>query len=123
MMQFDNMRPIYLQLREGIEKAILRGDLKDDDPIPSIRQLSQEYNVNPQTVSNALGELIDIGVIFKRRGIGFFVAGNAGEILRSRQADVFRTNELIETFRKAKNLGIAHDEVTEILDRVYREKE
>jgi len=68
MKTFDDQSPIYLQLREEIEKAIIKGAVKEDEMIPSTRILSQSYNLNQKTVINALSDLISDEILYKKRG-------------------------------------------------------
>ena len=69
-MKFDDGIPIYLQIKEEIQNAIITQSLKEDDSIPSIREMAQQYRLNPQTISNAVSELINADVLYKKRGIG-----------------------------------------------------
>jgi GntR family transcriptional regulator len=119
MFRFDENKPLYLQLRAEIEKAIIEGSLKEHEMIPSIRSLAQEYNLNPQTVANALSELVDGGLIYKQRGIGFFVHVQAREALLSRWQEQFRLNELPETLDRGKRLGVTRNEVIAAVETVY----
>ncbi|PID30004.1 MAG: GntR family transcriptional regulator [Candidatus Cloacimonadota bacterium] len=120
MKMFNNEKPLYLQLREEIEKAIISGAAEEGKAIPSIRTLSQQYKLNPQTVSNALSELASDGIITKKRGIGFFVNENAGEVLKMKRTKEFKENELYNVLTKGKTLGMSKDEIKEQVERVYK---
>ncbi len=122
MKKFDDNVPIYLQLREEIEKAIILGSVKEDEMIPSIRTLAQQYRLNPQTVSNALSELVNEGVIYKKRGIGFFVEKEAQLLLQQKKVTDFRKNEMEQTIRKGKQLGVTRGEFIDAVESVYSEK-
>ena len=67
-------RPIYLQIMDEIRRSIVLGTLKADEPLPSVRQLSAELRVNPNTVQQAYRELEREGVVYVRRGQGTYVA-------------------------------------------------
>ena len=67
-------RPIYLQIMDEIRRALVLGNLRPEDPLPSIRQLALELRVNPNTVAQAYTELEREGVVYVRRGRGTFVA-------------------------------------------------
>ncbi len=54
---FNNDKPIYLQIKEYIEAAILNGDLSENEPIPSLRQLAKDFSLNPITIANAINIL------------------------------------------------------------------
>ncbi len=68
MISFGNETPIYLQVAQMIRDAIVAGDLPEGEAIPSVRQLSVEQGLNPQTVLNATRLLLDEGILEKRRG-------------------------------------------------------
>ncbi len=120
---FDDTTPLYLQLREEIEKAIVSLALKADEAIPSIRTLSQQYQLNPQTVSNAISDLLAEGVIYKKRGIGLFVSLEAQEILMKKKSIEFREKEIKGITQKAISLSITMPELCEMIKIEYRLEE
>jgi len=83
--KFDESRPIYLQVIEAIKKAIIRGELKPGDKIPSVRELAQELRINPNTVQKAYQELEREGITFTRRGQGNFVTEDQDKITSLKQ--------------------------------------
>ncbi|MBC8386060.1 MAG: GntR family transcriptional regulator [Candidatus Cloacimonetes bacterium] len=118
-MRFDEGIPIYLQIKEKIEDAIISRSLREDEVIPSIRVLAQQYRLNPQTVSNAFNELISEGFLYKKRGIGMFVEKGAQEKLQQRKSELFRKTEFIKVIAKGKTLGIKKNEIIKIIDNIY----
>src|SRR5688572_31893516 len=101
-------RPIYLQIMDEIRRAIVLGTLKADEPLPSVRQLSAELRVNPNTVQQAYRELEREGVVYVRRGQGTYVAealSNADD--RSKLARGIAERALREAYRN----GIAASEL------------
>lgn len=120
-MKFDDSVPIYLQIKEEIENAIITSSLKEDEAIPSIRTLAQQYRLNPQTIANAVSELMNEGVIFKKRGIGMFVERGAQERLRKKKNLIFRNDELTKLVQKSKWLGISKQELIETIELLYNE--
>ena len=119
MHEFNNQKPIFLQLKEIIEKAILDDLVKPDEPIPSIRGLAHDYQLNPLTVNNAISELYSEGVIYKKRGIGMFVSVDAKEKIRNAQLGDFSSGELVNTIQKAKLLGMKKEEVDQVTQNIY----
>ena len=119
MDKFDNQRPLYLQLKEIIEEAILMDVLKPDEVVPSIRSLAKDYKLNPITVSNAIDVLVESGILYKKIGIGMFVCPEAKQKICSQQTDNFQNKELKIAIEKAKMLGIAKEAVTEIISNIY----
>ena len=120
-MKFNENIPIYLQIKEEIENAIINGSLAEEKAIPSIRTLSQQYRLNPQTISNAFNELMNEGILFKKRGIGMFVERDAQEKLRLHKIKEFREVDLMKTIYKGKALGVKKDEIHLSVDKFYAE--
>ena len=120
-MKFDESIPIYLQIKEEIENAIITNTLKENEAIPSIRTLAQQYRLNPQTISNAINELMNEGVIYKKRGIGMFVGRGAQRRLKQKKSKEFRNTDLKKVIMKSKSLGISKVELKKILDTIYDE--
>ena len=77
-------RPLYVQIMDEIRRALVRGTLAPEDPLPSVRELSASLQVNPRTVSQAYAELEREGVVYVRRGQGTFVAPGAHPAERER---------------------------------------
>ncbi len=120
-MKFDEGIPIYLQIKEEIENAIVTSSLKEEETIPSIRVLAQQYRLNPQTISNAVSELISEGILYKKRGIGMFVEKGAQKKLKKKKNNEFRNSDLKKLILKSKSLGITKTELMNILDSIYEE--
>lgn len=118
-MKFNDSVPIYLQLKEEIENAIITDSLKEEESLPSIRSLAAQYRLNPQTISNAINELLNEGVIFKKRGIGMFVEKGAKAKLKKRKNQEFRNKDLIKLVEKSKSLGITKEELIQAVASVY----
>ncbi len=119
--EFDNQTPIYLQIADMIRDAILAGDISEEEAIPSVRQLSVEHNLNPQTVLNATQELINEELIEKRRGLGMFVKSGARAQLRNRAMEEFSEHTLPELIRTAGRLGMTKEELIQRIEEVYEE--
>lgn len=120
-MKFNEGIPIYLQIKEEIENAIVTSSLKEEETIPSIRVLAQQYKLNPQTISNAVSELISEGILYKKRGIGMFVEKGALKKLKKKKDNEFRNSDLKKLIFKSKSLGITKTELMNILDSIYEE--
>ena len=120
-MKFNEGIPIYLQIKEEIENAIVTSILKEEEAIPSIRVLAQQYKLNPQTISNAVSELINEGIVYKKRGIGMFVEKGAQKKLKKKKCNEFRNSDLKKVIMKSKSLEITKTELMNILDSIYEE--
>ena len=120
-MKFNEGIPIYLQIKEEIENAIVNSSLKEEETIPSIRVLAQQYRLNPQTISNAVSELLNEGILYKKRGIGMFVEKGAQKKLKKKKCNEFRNSDLKKVIMKSKSLEITKTELMNILDSIYEE--
>lgn len=98
--------PIWKQIKDKLQQAIMDGTYKEGDAIPSVRQLALELRVNPLTISRAFSELADDGLIEKRRGLGMYVAPNIHGDLMARERDNFLNNEWPQIKVKIKSLGL-----------------
>ena len=117
-MQFEiegaSRLPIYQQLVQQVREAMARGDLRPDQQLPSVRQLSRDLVINPNTVARAYTELEREGLVNNRPGRGVFVAGTKTELKK----DV-RRQRLIEILDKllteAVHLGFSEEEVLRLV--------
>ncbi|NMA68413.1 MAG: GntR family transcriptional regulator [Desulfitobacterium sp.] len=108
---FDNSRPIYVQIREIIEDQIVNNQLKEGEQAPSTNQLVNFYKVNHITVSKGVNQLIDEGILFKKRGVGTFVAEGARERLLEKRKKAFLHEHLTALLTEAEKLGITTEEL------------
>ena len=83
--------PVYLKLRATIASAILRGEYRAGDQLPSVRAFAAEHGANPLTVAKAYQSFQDDGYVEVRRGVGMFVLPGAVERLRIAERDSFIT--------------------------------
>ena len=91
---WNDDQPIYRQLRERIVGLMLTGVFKEGDPLPSVRQVASDYQINHLTVSKAYQELVDMQLVEAKRGMGMYVVPGAQEKLHSIEKEKFLTNEL-----------------------------
>ena len=80
---------IYLQIARMLEDDILRGVYQEEDQVPSTNELARGYNINPATAAKGLNLLAADGILYKRRGIGMFVAKGAEEAVRRKRKAAF----------------------------------
>ena len=85
--------PVYLRLRAIIAAAVLRGDYRGGDQLPSVRTLAAEHGANPLTVAKAYQSFQDEGYVEVRRGVGMFVLAGAAERLRVAERTAFLTQQ------------------------------
>ena len=105
-MEFNSNKSIYLQICDAICEQILSGTLRPDERIPSVREYGAEIGVNPNTIMRSYEKLTADGIIYNRRGIGYFICENALETVLEAQRKEFMEEELPQILRRMKLLGI-----------------
>ena len=114
-MEFNDSKPIYLQILDYAFNCILTGVWRPGETIPSVRELTSELGVNSRTVLKAFDELQDLMVIEARRGLGFLLAKNSVEIIRKERKREFFEKTIPEIMEEMRILGISAEEVAAIL--------
>lgn len=110
-MIFSNDKAIYVQMADRLCDEILAGTYKDDDRIPSVREYAVMLQVNTNTAVKAYDQLARDGIIYNKRGLGYFVTrGAKNEIKKARKQD-FMKQTLPELFRQMKLLGITIEDI------------
>lgn len=112
---FDDRSPIYRQIAERIEAEVLSGALRGDEQVMSTNKYAAFHRINPATVAKAFQQLVDDGVLYKRRGIGMFVSPDAPEMLRERRRRSFFSDVVDPMVAQARTLGIP---VADIVARI-----
>lgn len=103
--EWNDSQPIYRQLRDRVVTMILEGVLQDGDALPSVRTVAAEYRLNPLTVLKGYQELVDEGLVEKRRGRGMFVREGANKALMKDERQAFLEEqwpEVVSTIRRLK---------------------
>ena len=103
--------PIYRQLRDRVVHMILEGVLKEGDPLPSVRNVASEFRVNPLTVLKAYQELVDEGLVEKRRGLGMFVKTGAHNLLVKAERQKFLNDHWPRVHATIQRLGLDAEEL------------
>ena len=121
IINFDIDTPIFIQIAEGIEDAILSGAFPEENQIPSITEFSVSYKINPATALKGINILVDSGIVYKKRGLGMFVAGGAVEKLRKKRKEQFFDNYISNLLAEAKRLGLTENEIKTMIERGFRQ--
>ncbi|MEM9648837.1 MAG: GntR family transcriptional regulator, partial [Bacteroidota bacterium] len=110
-MDFDNSKPIYLQIVDFFYENILTKAWQEGERIPSVREVAMMVEVNPNTAIRAFNHLQDLEVIYNKRGIGYFVT-DAGysKVLEIKRKE-FKEQDLPDMFKKMKLLDVTFEEV------------
>jgi len=117
---FESDKPIFLQIAEGLEDAILAGAFAEESQIPSITEFSVSFKINPATALKGITLLVDEGVLYKKRGIGMFVASCAVEKLRRKRKEQFYDNYVSGLVTEAKRLGLTEFEIKAMIERGFK---
>ena len=110
-MEFKENQAIYLQIADLMAESILAGVWKPGDRIPSIRELAESIEVNPNTVMRTYGYMEDQGIIYNQRGIGFFLSDRAHEITTELKRKSFVSRDLPHVFRTMNLLRMRFEDL------------
>lgn len=109
-MEFNSNKSIYLQICDNICEQILSGELVPEARIASVREYGADIGVNPNTVMRSYEKLTNEGIIYNRRGIGYFISADARETVLKTQRKEFIENELPLIIKRMKLLGLNPEE-------------
>lgn len=116
---FDSDKAIFLQIAEGIEDAILSGAFAEESQVPSITEFSVNYKINPATALKGINILVDNGIVYKKRGLGMFVAAGAVNKLLQKRREQFFDNFIVGMVAEAKRLGLTDAEIKSMIERGF----
>jgi GntR family transcriptional regulator len=112
---FNDKKPIFIQIKEKIADQIVNDQLNEHDQIPSTNQLVHFYKVNHITVSKGITLLVEDGIIYKKRGVGMFVAEGAKEKLISGRKEVFAEEFLLPMMQEAEKLRLTEEDIKALM--------
>ncbi|MCK0471054.1 GntR family transcriptional regulator [Halalkalibacter sp. APA_J-10(15)] len=118
MSQFHDKKPIFLQIKEKIEDQIFKGQLQEHEQIPSTTQMVHFYKVNHITISKGINLLVDEGIIYKKRGVGMFVAEGAKEQLVEQRKGLFESQYVLPMIEEAEKLDLTEAEINRMIRKV-----
>ncbi len=108
---FNEVKPIYIQVREQIEDQIINKQLNEDDQAPSTNQLVNYYKINHATVSKGINQLVEEGILYKKRGIGMFVTEGARKKILEKRRQSFIEDYIVTLVQEANKLEITNEEI------------
>ncbi|MGA9026035.1 MAG: GntR family transcriptional regulator [Steroidobacteraceae bacterium] len=108
---WNDNQPIYRQLRDRMVALILEGALKEGDPLPSVRAVAADYRLNPLTVLKGYQQLVEEGLVEKRRGLGMYVSAGARRELLAGERSRFLTEEWPQILAVIHRLGFSATEL------------
>jgi len=111
----DEGRPIFQQIAERVENDILSGALSEEAQVPSTNEFAMYYRINPATAGKGVNLLVEQGILYKRRGIGMFVATGARDRITTRRRELFVLEYIAPMLAEAASLGITPDHLTQLI--------
>jgi GntR family transcriptional regulator len=115
-MDFKPNYPIYLQVADFICEKLLKGELRNGDKLPALKDLAVTTSVNPNTVIKALGYLVDHDILNTQRGVGYFITDNARSITLDLKRRQFIEEVLPDVFSSMDLLGLGLYDLTKIYE-------
>lgn len=112
-MNFNEDRPIFLQLAEIFIQELVSGEIKKSDKLPSVREIAKKYKVNPNTVTRSIDELVGTGLFEVKRGMGTYVIDDETMIKEKRRSYIKKRVE--NTLEEFQNLGIDKNEFVKLI--------
>jgi DNA-binding transcriptional regulator YhcF (GntR family) len=117
---FNSEKPIFMQIAEGLEDAILAGAFEEEGQIPSITEISIMYKINPATALKGINILVDSGIVYKKRGLGMFVKAGAIKQLKEMRKDKFFEDYISSLIEEAGKLGLKENDIKEMIERGFK---
>ncbi|HEX4058805.1 MAG TPA: GntR family transcriptional regulator [Galbitalea sp.] len=111
----DDSRPIFVQIAEAIENDILAGTLAEESQVPSTNEFAAFYRINPATAGKGVNVLVDEGILYKKRGIGMFVATGSREKIATKRRDQFDAEYVHPLVAEAAKLGISTSQLVAMI--------
>ncbi|WP_298181050.1 GntR family transcriptional regulator [Saccharomonospora sp.] len=112
----DDGRPLFLQIAEQIEDSIIDGSLPEEGKAPSTNELAAFHRINPATAANGINKLVSDGLLYKKRGVGMFVAAGARETLLERRRSAFAEKFIAPLLTEARRLGMDTEDLKKMID-------
>ncbi len=110
---FDDRSPIYRQIADRVRSEVLDGSLAEEEQVMSTTRYATHFRINPATAAKAFAELVDEGVLYKRRGVGMFVAPGARDRLRAVHRSRFFAEVVDPMIDEANAIGVPLEAVVE----------
>jgi len=111
----DESRAIFLQIAEQIENDILSGAHPEETQVPSTNEFAAFHRINPATAGKGVNLLVDRGILYKKRGIGMFVAEGARARIMAARREEFREQFVLPLLAEADKLGISPTQIAQMV--------
>jgi DNA-binding transcriptional regulator YhcF (GntR family) len=110
-MEFRDSQAIYLQIADYICESILQKKWKEEDRIPSVRELAVQMEVNPNTVMRTFNFLQEKGIIFNKRGLGYFISNDGFKQTLEHKKEIFLNDEMPRLIKTMKLLNLSISDI------------
>ncbi|MCR4829597.1 MAG: GntR family transcriptional regulator [Bacteroidales bacterium] len=117
-MDFKKQKPIYQQIAEMLCERIVQGEWAAEERIPSVRDVAVQLGVNPNTILRTFDYLQSSGIIYNKRGVGYFVAADGAKCVQTLQRQAFLEEELPDFFQRLRLLGLTLDDLRQYEPKV-----
>jgi DNA-binding transcriptional regulator YhcF (GntR family) len=107
--------PLFVQIAGQVEDSIVDGSLAEEAQAPSTNELASFYRMNPATAAKGINMLVSKGVLYKRRGVGMFVAPGARELLLKERRNDFALRYVQPLLAEARRIGLGPDDVADLV--------
>lgn len=111
----DDSRPIFVQIAELIENDVVSGALPEESQVPSTNEFAAFHRINPATAGKGVNLLVDKGILYKKRGIGMFVAQGARDRLLADRRNQFQNEYVRPLVAEAEKLGITGEQLVQMI--------
>ena len=114
---------IYLQIAQMLEDDILRGVYREEEQVPSTNELARVYHINPATAAKGINLLVADGILYKKRGIGMFVASGAEQAVRNKRKSAFYDEYIKPMVKEGTSLALSGEELLTMVRKAIEEGE
>jgi len=119
--QLNDRALIYLQIAQMIEDDILRGVYAEGEQVPSTNELSRVFRINPATAGKGVNLLVSDGILYKKRGLGMFVAQGAKKLILNKRKQAFYHDFVRPMTREGLSLGLTAEELLTMVQSAMEE--
>ncbi|WP_433945525.1 GntR family transcriptional regulator [Paenibacillus sp. SN-8-1] len=112
---FNDSQPIFQQIAEMIEDDILKGVYGEDEQIISVAQFASTFQINPATIVKGIALLVNEGIIYKKRGLGMYVAAGARRTIMDKRRTRFYDELIVNLLDEAEKLEMTYEDVIEMI--------
>lgn len=117
---FSSDKPIFQQIAEELEDAVLSGAFREEEQLPSTTEISVNYRINPATALKGINLLVEESVVHKRRGVGMFVSPGAKQQILEKRRQSFYQSFVLPLVLEAEKLDLGPEKTIELIKRGFK---